>query len=308
MKIVVGEAERLLTVTGVGRTGSTVDGMGMGCESSHFGTCQVTRELELSLQARVAERTRIARELHDTLLQRFGALLLRFQTVSDLLSTRPAEAKRILASAIDQAAEALTEGRERIQGLRTSVDELHDLALAIGKLSEKLAAGSIATRQATFPVYVEGAARQLSPMVWDETYRIAAEAIRNALRHSNSTRCEVELRYGRRHLRLRVRDDGVGIDGTVLADGGRQGCHGLCGMRERAEIIGGKLTVWSAPGAGTEVELTIPASRAYAAGVLGANSSTSPPSFLRFRRRGQRKMPRPAGPRPPPAAYLLRRE
>ena len=109
-------------------------------------------------------------------------------------------------------------------------------------------------------------------MVWDETYRIAAEAVRNAFRHSHGTRSEVMLRYGKRQLRLRVRDDGLGIDGALLAAGGRQGHHGLCGMRERAEIVGGRLTVWSAPGTGTEVELTIPASRAYVANVNNARN------------------------------------
>src|ERR1700736_3141347 len=235
MKIIADEADKS-SVAGVRCTGGTGDGIVMSNEPSLLGMCQATRELELGLQARVAERTRIARELHDTLLQRFGALLLRFQTVCDLLPTRPAEAKVLLAGTIGQAAAALTEGRERVQGLRTSADELNDLALAIGGLREELAAGSSGTRQVTFRVYVEGAARPLSPMVWDETYRIAAEAVRNAFRHSNGTQSEVEIRYGKRQLRLRVRDDGEGIARQVLADGGRQGRHGLCGMRERAEL------------------------------------------------------------------------
>jgi signal transduction histidine kinase len=307
MKMIVEEAERLFSVTEAAHQRGSGGGLEALCESSELEICQI---IELSLQARVAERTRIARELHDTLLQRFGALLLRFQTVSDLLSTRPAEAKLMLASAIDQAAEALTEGRERVQGLRTSADELNDLATAIGKLSEELAAGSVDTRRTTFRVYVEGTARQLSPMVWDETYRIAAEAVRNAFQHSNGTQSEVELRYGKRQLRMRVRDDGVGIDGTVLAEGGRHGHHGLCGMRERAEIIGGKLTVWSAPGAGTEVELTIPASRAYKGDVPEADCSTCPPTLLQIRRGGQIKTSRPADARgrPPSIPRLQRQE
>lgn len=272
MKILADETERSNSVAGLSRAGATVDGIGMSCEASQLCVCQFAGEFELGLQARVAERMRIARELHDTLLQTFSALLLKFQTVGDLLPTRPAEAKQILAQAIGQAADALTEGRERVQDLRSSADELNDLPLAIGKLREELAMGSSGTRQATFRVYVEGTARPLAPMVWDETYRIAAEAVRNAFRHSHGTQSEVELRYGKRQLRLRVRDDGRGIDGAVLAAGGRRGHHGLCGMRERAEIVGGRLNVWSAPGAGTEVELTIPASRAYVIDVSNAQA------------------------------------
>ena len=273
MEILADETERCNSLADLRHTGGTVNGLKTCCESSRLGSCQFANEFELGLQARMAERMRIARDLHDTLLQRFSALLLRFQTVSDLLPTRPEEAKQILTKAIDQAADALTEGRERVQNLRASPDVLNDLALAIEKLREELAMGSSGTQQVTFRVYVEGNARPLAPMVWDETYRIAAEAVRNAFRHSNGTRSEVMLRYGKRQLRLRVRDDGRGIDGALLAAGGRQGHHGLCGMRERAELVGGRLTVWSAPGTGTEVELTIPASRAYLA---DANGSCAP--------------------------------
>jgi signal transduction histidine kinase len=265
MKILTDETERSNSVAALSRTGGSVDGTGFLCESSRLGVSQFVSEFELSLQSRVAERTRIARELHDTLLQRFSALLLRFQTAGDLLPARPAEAKIILAQAIDQAADALTEGRERVQDLRTSADELNGLAVAIGNLRDELAMGCSGTHEVTFRVYVVGTARPLAPMVWDETYRIAAEAVRNAFVHSRGTQSEVELRYGKRQLRLRVRDDGRGIDGTVQNAGGRQGHYGLCGMRERAALVGGNLTIWSAPGAGTEVELTIPASRAYLA-------------------------------------------
>jgi signal transduction histidine kinase len=113
-------------------------------------------------------------------------------------------------------------------------------------------------------VQVEGAARTLRPIVRDEMFRIAGEALRNAFQHAGAKQIEVELRYDERQLRLRVRDDGKGIDLKLLAAEGRSGHFGLHGMRERAELIGGKLTVWSSPGSGTEIELTIPAARAYA--------------------------------------------
>ena len=232
---------------------------------------QVAREFELGLDARVAERTRIARELHDTLLQRFNGALLRFQTVSELLLRRPAEAKNILDGAIDQAAKAIREGREAVQGLRSSVEESADLADAIGKLSEEFSAATCdqdgrpeTSRTATaFRMEVQGATPRLRPIVRDEIYQIAAEALRNAFQHSCGTRIEAELRCGERQFRLRIRDDGRGVDPEILAQGGKKGHFGLRGMRERAELAGGKLAVRSAPDSGTEVELTIPASRAY---------------------------------------------
>jgi signal transduction histidine kinase len=111
---------------------------------------------------------------------------------------------------------------------------------------------------------VEGGTRDLPPLLRDEVYRIAGEALRNAFRHSGARRIEVEIHYDKRELRVRIRDDGKGIDPQVLSAGGRGGHHGLPGMHERARLVGGKLAVWSQPGSGTEIELSIPAARAYA--------------------------------------------
>ena len=193
----------------------------------------------------------------------FGAVLLNLQAVWDLFSTRPAQARQILESAIEQTARAIAEGRETVKGLRTSTEEPYDLAAAIGALGEELATDSAAGRTASFRVYVEGAVRPLHPAIRDEIYRIAGEALRNAFQHSLGSQLEVDLRYDKRQVRLRVRDDGKGIDPKVLAEGGREGHYGLRGMRERAELVGGKLSTWSGPG-GTEDELIIPAQRAYA--------------------------------------------
>jgi PAS domain S-box-containing protein len=223
----------------------------------------LAREFELSLEARVAERTRIARELHDTLLQSFQGLLLRFQTVLDLLLTRPAEAGQILASAIDQAAGAITEGREAVQGLRSSAEESNDLVAAIRTLGEGLRADPANSQAASLRVEVEGAVRALHPIVRDEVYRIAGEAMRNAFQHSRGTHIGVDLQYDKQQLCLRIRDNGKGIDTKVLSEWGRAGHFGLRGMRERADLIGGSLNVRSAPDAGTEVTLTIAAAHAY---------------------------------------------
>ena len=225
---------------------------------------QVQHAFEMTVEARVGERTRIARELHDTLLQSFHGLLLRFQTASYLLPDRPAEGKETLDSAIQQAAKAITEGRDAVQGLRASTVERHDLAVAIRTLGDELATEASAHPTPALRVAVEGHARDLHPIHRDEIYKIAAEALRNAFRHAQAGRVEVEIRYDDEQFRLRVSDDGKGIDAAVLANQGIEGHYGLRGMPERAALIGGTLTVWSEVGAGTEVELRLPASIVYA--------------------------------------------
>jgi signal transduction histidine kinase len=226
---------------------------------------QLRHEFSIGLEARVNERTRIARELHDTLLQSFHGLLLRFQTVYALLPSRPEEAKQSLGSVIDQAAQAITESRDAVQGLRSSTIESNDLAAAIRSFGEELLADETNRDPAVFHVQVEGTPRDLNPILRDEVYRIACEALRNAFRHAKARQIEAEIRYDGGHFGLRVRDDGKGIDPTVLGGDGRQGHYGLHGMRERAEVVGGKLTVWSDLNSGAEVELSIPAAAAYAA-------------------------------------------
>jgi ligand-binding sensor domain-containing protein/signal transduction histidine kinase len=228
-----------------------------------FRVRQLRDEFEMTLEARVGERTRIARELHDTLLQSFHGLLLQLQTVSLLLRDRPMEAREKLDSTIEQAAQAITEGRDAVQGLRESAAQNNDLAQAISTLGEELAADPNNPRP-EFRVAVEGKARDLHPIVRDEMYKIATEALRNAFRHAHARCIEVELRYDSEQLRLRVRDDGKGMDPALLAGQGREGHYGLRGMRERTKLIGGKLTVWSEVEAGTELELCVPASKAYA--------------------------------------------
>jgi len=238
--------------------------LGLLWTAYQFRVRQLHHQFEMTLDARVGERTRIARELHDTLLQSLHGLLLRFQAASNLLPERPAEAKQRLDSAIDQAAQAITEGRDAVQGLRSSAVESNDLALAVSALGKELAADETNRNSAVLQVAVEGTPRNLHPILRDEVYRIAGEALRNASRHAQARQIEVEIRYDERELRLRVRDDGKGIDPKVLTGDGRAGHFGLRGMRERAKLVGGKLDVWSELDTGTEVELTIPASLAYA--------------------------------------------
>jgi signal transduction histidine kinase len=141
------------------------------------------------------------------------------------------------------------------------VTETNDLADALRALGQEL--GSENVGQASMRIELQGTPRALHPIVRDEAFRIAGEALRNAFRHAGARHIEVELSYDERHLRVRVRDDGKGIDQEVLRAGERGGHFGLRGMRERAREVGGRLTVWSGLDAGTEVELSIPGSHAY---------------------------------------------
>jgi signal transduction histidine kinase len=224
---------------------------------------QLAAQFNMRMEERVHERTRIAREIHDTLLQSFHGLLMNFHTASRLLPGRPADAKQKLESAIDQAEEAILEGREAVQGLRVSTVQRNDLADAINTVGEELATASTNAPPARFRVVVEGTPRDLHPILRDEVYKIAAEALRNAFRHAQARHIEVEIRYDTQQFRLQVRDDGRGFDPVVSSSQGRVGHYGLPGMQERAKIAGGKLTVWSEVDAGTEVELQIPAGSAY---------------------------------------------
>ena len=223
---------------------------------------ELNRQFEMTLEARVSERTRIARELHDTLLQSFHGLLLGFQTVFQMLPEHPSEAKAKLGSTIEQAAHAITEGRDAVEGLRDSVAEGNNLGPALSVLGEELAALSTNCRPA-FRVVIEGDAQEIHPVLRDEIYKIAAEALRNAFRHADAQQIEVEIRYDDEHFRLRVRDDGRGINPDVLTGPATGKRYGVSGMRERAAIVGGTLVLRSEVNGGTLVELLIPGSTAY---------------------------------------------
>jgi signal transduction histidine kinase len=217
------------------------------------------------LQERVNERTRIARELHDTLLQSFHAVMFRLQGATNVLPDRPLDAKQRLETALQQGTQAIREGRDAVQALRASTTHTNDLAVALSTLGEELATNQgndSSMTPATLDVAIVGTPRDLRPIVRDDIYRIGSEALRNAFRHADARRIEVEIRYDDRQFQLRVRDDGQGIGGAVL-ERARPGHFGVSGMRERAELIGGHLEVWSQAGMGTEVALTIYAGAVY---------------------------------------------
>ena len=239
---------------------------------------QVRHQFNVSLEARVSERTRIARELHDTLLQSFHGRMFEIQAARNMLAKNPAKAVEALDSAILGADESIAEGRNAIQDLRSQPVALCDLAQSLTSASQQLGASYYTSHNApTFRIVVEGERQNLSPVVQDEVYRICCEVLRNAFRHARASQIEAEIRYDVCEFRLRIRDDGMGIDPKILAEGGTTGHWGLSGIRERAKQIGAQLNLWSEAGAGTEVQLTIPAAVAYKA-------SRDRPGFKLFRR------------------------
>jgi signal transduction histidine kinase len=223
---------------------------------------RIAHEFNVRLEDRVGERTRIARDLHDTLLQSFQGLMLRLQVVDDLLPQ--GKAKVELEKTLSRADEPIAEGRTAVYDLRASATTTNDLAQAVREVGNELAAPGAAT----FRLMVEGPVRELHPIIRDELYRIAREGLHNAFSHARANHVEAELIYADRLFRLRIRDDGRGIASEILEEG-RPGHYGLPGMRERAKQIGAKLTIWSGANSGTEIELNLEGAIAYGGTLTG---------------------------------------
>jgi len=221
------------------------------------------KRLEQRMEDRLEERTRIARELHDSLLQGFQGLMFRLQAVRQLLPERAGDAATFLDGALQVADQAIYEGRDAIQNLRSSTSGDPDLTTSLAALGTELSVGTEPQSMPEYRVVVEGRPREMVPLVRDDIYRIVREAVRNAFQHANAGRIETELTFSETDLTVRVRDDGTGVDPLILTRGQRKGHWGLPGMRERSESLGGRLNVWSEKDAGTEVELRISADIAY---------------------------------------------
>ena len=217
---------------------------------------QVAHAMSVRFDERLQERTRLARDLHDTLLQTIQAS----KYVADTAlrgSTDVSPMRGSMEELSEWLGNAIEEGRAAVNSLRTSTTERNDLAEALrSSLEERRAHGSV---EAAFSVV--GEAIEMHPIVRDEVYRIGYEAIRNACAHSQATHLQVELKYGE-NLTMSVRDNGVGIDAALLSEG-RQGHFGLTGMRERADRIKAILTVETSRGFGTEIKLVVPGNIIY---------------------------------------------
>jgi len=242
---------------------------------------QVTARLDMQFQERISERTRIAGELHDTLLQSVQGLILHFQRARNLLPANPGEAVQRLDVALDRAEQAIVEGRNAIHDLRSTTLSESDLEQALTALGKEL--GSMDGKHAeVLRVVVEGTAKPIRPVLRDDVYRIVREALRNAFRHANAQHIEAEIVYEEKVFRVRIRDDGKGINLNILEHEGPSGHWGLVGMRERAKRIGGQLEVWTEHSAGTEIELIVPGSIAYGSSSVGTG-------FQLFSRKTKRK-------------------
>lgn len=218
---------------------------------------QVTQRLRREATARQDERERIARELHDTLLQSTQGLILLFQSFAARLA-RPDPMRAQMEQALDQADKLLNEARQRVGDLRTAALE-PDISVAITRVGRELLCGSAVD----FQVTIQGTAQPLLPSVADGIYRVSREALTNVARHANASKVEVEVIYEVAQFRVRIRDNGKGVADAVLADKGRSHHYGLQGMHERTHRMNGTFNIWSRESAGTEVEICVPAADAY---------------------------------------------
>jgi signal transduction histidine kinase len=217
------------------------------------GRTQVERELGLHSEERCNERARIARELHDTLLQGFmGASLLLHAAVEQTPADSPS--KPSLTRALRLMRQSIDEGRVVLQGLRSATTTSMSLEHVLSGLWDEFRSDS----GLLFRMLVSGRSRALRPAVQDQVYLIAREALVNALRHSEATSIEAEVEYLPGRLRVVVRDNGRGIDPEMVRSGRRDGHWGMASMHERAENMGARLKIRSRAAAGTEVELSVP--------------------------------------------------
>jgi signal transduction histidine kinase len=212
---------------------------------------EVQAKLTLRFEERLAERTRIAQDLHDTLLQGLMSASMQLHVANDYLAEE-SPAKPIVNRVMQLMTQVIEEGRDAVRGLRSSSGNTDDLETAFSQIGQQLGNDEVKD----YRVIVEGKPAHLHPIIRDEAYRIGREALMNAFHHSHADKIEIELEYSK-NLRIVVRDDGAGIDQQVLQSG-KDGHWGLAGMRERAENIGARLRVWSRVNSGTEVELLIP--------------------------------------------------
>jgi signal transduction histidine kinase len=222
---------------------------------------QVRADYRIRLDERMAERGRVARELHDTLLQSFQGLLFRLYAARSLMNDQPEEAARMVDLILQKSDDAIIEGRQAISMLRdpeTATKDMIDVVRAIG---EEISANS-RERRIKFETQISGTPYELDHKVRDEVCRIIVEALRNAFNHSKATRVTCLFDYGSSALRIRVGDNGVGFQTT---EDERSQRWGIKGMKERANRIGSHLIIESLSGSGTTIELAVPVRRTFGA-------------------------------------------
>src|SRR5712692_5692752 len=227
---------------------------------------QVTTQLRERFEERLSERTRIAQELHDSLIQDVMGISLQIEVTDELL---PADfpAKQSLARALGLCKSALEAGRRALNDLRSAPLNSADLVKSFSQLANE-SAGKGGTK---IDVIVEGRERPLNATVGNDVLQVGGQAIANALQHANARNIHVLLSYGDQHLRIRVQDNGSGINEEIL-NLGRPAHYGIVGMKERAERLGGSISIRSRVGEGTEVDLSVPAQLLYRDGLSRSGS------------------------------------
>ena len=220
--------------------------------AAFFGWATSRQIHELRTEERIAERTRIARELHDTLLQGFIAASLQLDLAAGQLP-RDSPARATLERVLQVVDRVIEDGRHAVRGFRSADRDLVDLKEAFSRVPQEF----VSAKQVDFRILESGQPHSIDPLIRDEIYSIGREALVNAFRHSCAKRVEVEIEYSRTQFEVMIRDDGCGMDFEMLTNG-REGHWGLLGMRERADKIGADLRVFSRIGAGTEVILSVP--------------------------------------------------
>lgn len=213
---------------------------------TRWRNAEAMRRLRNRLEERIRERERIARDLHDTLLQGVQGLVLGFQAVVDRFPRGDAS-RALLQSTLDQAADVMSDGRERVRALRS-----HDAA-DLESVTRALIEAQPTDRSIEIILETRGRPRPVDPFVAAEISLIGSEALFNAGRHAKASRVTISLEFGRRALTVRFRDDGIGLPDEVLRAGRREGHYGLIGMRERTERLGGTFSIESQPGRGTRI-------------------------------------------------------
>jgi signal transduction histidine kinase len=218
---------------------------------------QLTTQLRGRFEERLRERTRIAQELHDNLIQSVLGISLQIEVTDELLPP-DVPAKHPLQKALRLSKSAMDEGRRALNELRASSVSADDIVKAFLQTADGLRTeGGTEIR-----ILVEGHERRLSPVTGNDVLQIGRQAIANAFQHARAGKIRVLLSYGKRDLRISVQDNGCGIDDDTITRG-RPGHHGIRGMRERAERIGANLSIQSGAGQGTEVDLSVPADLVY---------------------------------------------
>jgi signal transduction histidine kinase len=221
---------------------------------------RISQRMVIRMEERIAERTRIAQELHDTLLQGLMSASLQLAVANNQLPA-DAPAKALVSRVYETLRQLIQEGRNTVRGLRIRQLESDELERAISLIPKDIGADP----QVEFKMTVEGTPRPLRSAVRDDVYWIAREALVNAYRHSGARRIEGVLEYSRKGIRMVIRDDGCGMDEHVVRSG-REGHWGLAGMNERSKRIAARLDVLSAPDAGTEIDLMVPGQVAFEPG------------------------------------------